>query len=599
MIEERGVRMAMRDGPVLVADVFRPDTDARRPVLVGRTPYGRANASSPDGTARLVDAGFAVVVQDCRGWHDSGGEWRYARSEVLDGYDTVEWAAAQPWSNGRVGMFGASYMANCQWMAAIARPPHLEAIAPECCPADYWSASFEAGGPFRLALRVSWTASMLAALAGSAGKGGMAGSSGLDHPVLAELDKANTEIFRKAGQTGQAGTVGGAAGGAGHADLDRLAQAEEDARKLLHDLYRSRPLRGMSVWGDRAEWFEEIFDHEQRDDAYWRGIAPSTHYDALDLPAVHVAGWYDVHLRGTVANFTSMRRQAPTGCARDGQRLIVGPWAHWSPDRPVVGDRDFGPAATLDTVGMRVAWFRHHLQDGPAPRWSPVRIFVMGDDEWRDEDEWPLARARATSWYLRADGGLDTRPPGREPPDRFRYDPRSPVPTLGGRVLAMAERAGPADQRPNLDRSDVVVYRSEPLAADTEITGPVLADLWVATDAPDTDVVAILMDVQPDGTAYNLAEGATRARQAGLPMPLLPGAAYRFTVDLGPTSVVVAAGHHLALAVSSSSFPLWEPNPNTGRPLGVDGPDDLRVADQTVFHDAVHPSRVVLPVVPR
>ena len=488
MLEEQGVPVVMRDGATLVADVRRPDTTAHIPVLVSRTPYGRASAASD--VEKLVAAGFAVVVQDCRGWFDSEGEWEYARSDIADGFDTVEWAAAQPWSNGRVGMFGASYMANAQWMAAIARPPHLEAVAPECYPSDYWSASFEVGGPFRLALRLSWTASMVATTATT---------WGLTDPRLAELNDLNI-AYCEALRAGNRGKV---------------AARGMRARALLHELYAERPLRSISLWGDHAGWLDEVFEHEEPGDAYWRRIAPSSHYDEVDLPAVHVVGWYDIHQRGNIENFVGMRRQAPTARARAGQHLIVGPWGHWSSDDPIVGDVDFGPRAALDTVQMRTDWFGHWLQEGSPLDWAWVRIFVMGDNEWRDEEEWPLARTRYTSWYLRSDGRLDTAAPAGEAPDGFLYDPRSPMPTLGGRLLAMGDPAGPRDQRPNLGRPDLLAYTSGPLTGETEITGTVLVDLWVATDAPDTDFVAVLTDVHPDGMVYNVCEGAVRGAARG------------------------------------------------------------------------------------
>jgi putative CocE/NonD family hydrolase len=266
---------------------------------------------------------------------------------------------------------------------------------------------------------------------------------------------------------------------------------------------------------------------------------------------------------------------------------------------PVVGDIDYGPEATFDTTRMRLSWFRHWLQDGPEPRWAPVRIFVMGPDKWRDEQEWPLARTEYTPWFFGEAGGLGpVRPGPEEPPDAFTYDPREPAPTLGGRLLGSGEVAGPVEQGQLVGRSDVLTYRSEPLAAPLELTGPLWVELWASTDAPDTDFTAVLVDEHPDGRGWNLCEGAVRARHTGTPTPLVPGAAYHFTIDLIATSAVLSAGHRLRLHISSSSFPEWEPNPNTGRPIGVDTDADLRPAHQQIFHDAGHPSHVVLPVIP-
>lgn len=576
VVEERAVRIAMRDGVHLVADVHRPPSRGPVPALVERTPYGRSAVLPPPAIERMVAAGFAVIVQDCRGRFDSEGEFAYVRGDVEDGYDTVEWAATQPWCNGRVGMFGASYMGNMQWMAAIARPPHLAAMAPECCPADLWTASFEPGGVFRLALRLSWAASAAATMAATAGAG---------DARLGVIADANDRLYRAI------------------ADGDHQAArtAGDAARRVLHEIYRQRPLRGGSLWHGQAGIARECFEHEQPDDAHWRGVSPASHYDRIDLPVLHVGGWYDIHLRGTLANFTGMRRQAPTEQARAAQRLVVGPWAHWAPEDPVVGEVHFGPDASFDIVGARLEWFGHWLADSPLPDWPPVRIFVMGDDAWRDEQEWPLSRTQWTPWHLRSGGRLDaTAPPAGEPADSFTYDPQDPVPTVGGRLLAMGELGGPRDQRVTGQRQDVLVYASPPLEDRLELTGPVAVELWAATDAPDTDFTALLVDVHPDGRALNICEGAVRARHAVSPqlLPLQPGAVYRFDIDLGATSIALGSGHRLELRISSSSFPEWEPNPNTGRPLGTDRPEDGRVACQRVFHDLCHPSRVILPVVP-
>ncbi|MGH9090965.1 MAG: CocE/NonD family hydrolase, partial [Acidimicrobiales bacterium] len=453
MIEARGVRVPMRDGACLVTDACRPEETGRWPVLLLRTPYGRGAVVPGAERERLVEAGFAVVAQDCRGCFESEGQWSYVRGEVEDGYDTVEWAAAQPWSDGRVGMFGASYMGNAQWMAAIARPPHLVAIAPECCPADYWTASFEPGGVFRLALRVGWASSFAAS---------MASHWDLHDERLAAIDRASTQRYEALARGDRDGALAAGAG----------------VREVLHGIYRTRPFRDVASWHGRSRVLEEVFDHERRADAHWRRTNPSSHYDVLDLPAVHVAGWFDVHLAGTLENFTQMRRQAPTERARRAQRLVVGPWAHWDPQDHLVGDADFGAAAALDTVQLRIRWFAHWLQDGPDPGWAPVRIFVMGENAWRDEQEWPLARARATPWYLREGGRLDPGPPGGgERPDGYAFDPRTPVPTVGGRLLALGEVAGPRRQPAAGSRPDVLAYASDPLDEPLEVSCKVLAVL--------------------------------------------------------------------------------------------------------------------------
>jgi putative CocE/NonD family hydrolase len=573
VIEERSVMVPMRDGVRLCTDIWRPHTDRPVPVLVSRTPYSKEMIALMSAPEELAAAGFAVVLQDCRGRFGSEGDWSYVHCEVDDGYDTVEWAAARSWANGRVGMFGASYMGYTQWLAAVARPPHLEVMAPECCAADYWAASFDSGGTFRLALRLGWTASLIA---------GMAPEWGIEDAMLDRLGQAFLDA--------RAAVAGG--------DPKAVRATREATKVLLDDVYRMRPIKDNPLWHHRATWLDEIFHHENRDDSNWRFVNPSTYYGALDLPAVHVGGWYDIHLEGTLRNYIGMRQQAPTERVRSAQRLIIGPWSHWTPQLSVVGDVDFGPSAVVDPTALRLRWFRHWLQEGDDPGWAPVRIFVMGINSWRDEQEWPLARTQYTPWYLGSGGWLGPLPPAPdEDPDSYSYDPRDPVPTLGGRLLGSGEVAGPFDQRPLGARSDVLRYMSEPLHSALEITGPVTAELWVSSYAPDTDFTAVLMDVHPDGSAWNLCEGAVRARHARVGN-LEPGAVYQLTVDLIATSAVVATGHRLGLHVSSSSFPEWEPNPNTGQPIGMATEADLRVAHQTVYHDAQHPSHVVLPVIP-
>ena len=571
----RNVRVPMRDGVELAADIWRPAGVERAPVLLTRTPYGRTIMGQMTPPTALVEAGFAVILQDCRGRFESDGEWTYVHSEVDDGYDTVEWAAAQPWSNGRVGMFGGSYMGVTQWTAAIQRPPHLAAIIPECCSADYWVASFDSAGAFRLSLRIGCTAGVVAS---------MAATWGIDDPKLKEILRATTGL--------RAAVIA--------AEPNAVEAARLKAKSVMEGVYKMRPLRGNPLWHGRATWLDETFDHERREDAHWRRINPSSHYDAIDLPALHIGGWYDLFLEGTLETYMGMRRQAPTARAREAQRLIIGPWAHWTPMTSVCGEVDYGPGAVLDQNRQRIDWFNRWLNEGVAPDLAPVRLFVMGENVWRDEQEWPLARTVYTPWHLGAGGRLSPAAPGEhETPDRFTYDPNDPAPTFGGKLLGSGEVAGPFDQRANETRADVLVYTSATLEAPMEITGPVNLELWVATDVPDTDFTAILIDVHPDGRALNICEGAVRARHTQTPTPLVAGATYPFTVDLVATSIVLPAGHRLRLHVSSSSFPEWEPNPNTGAPVGQSSASDARIAHQTVFHDRARPSRLILPVIPR
>jgi hypothetical protein len=570
LLVERSVAIPMRDGVRLAADVWRPDVDAPVPVLVSRTPYNRAMLGS-DAAELLARAGYAVVQQDCRGRFESEGSgWRPIELDADDGYDTVEWAAAQPWSNGRVGMFGASYMGYVQWQAAIARPPSLVAILPETAAADYWDPVWGPGGAFRLANRVGWA-------------------------FLVALEEA-----RRA--TVQDPLLDGVRDRIASLDPGDILGRSLAIKPAVDELLAHRPLRDVPFFEQAAPWYADYFDRERRDHPAWLRANPRSHYTEIDLPAIHVGGWYDVQLSNTILSYEGMRDAAATPLARRAQRMVIGPWTHWGITERVVGEIDFGPESVLDIHGLRREWFGHWLQELPTTLLDapPVRIFVMGENAWRDEHEWPLARTRWTRWYLHADGVLSPEPPGAaEAAETFTFDPRDPVPTRGGRLLGTGgARSGPVEQGDVASRADVLAFTSEPLTSELELTGPVTAELWAATDAPDTDFTAKLVDIRPDGHSYNICDGIVRARTQH-PIPLAPGAVYCFTVDLVATSIVLRPGHRVQLQVSSSSFPMFEPNANTGNPAGTDRHDDLRTAHQRVFHDAAHPSHVVLPVIPR
>jgi putative CocE/NonD family hydrolase len=370
------------------------------------------------------------------------------------------------------------------------------------------------------------------------------------------------------------------------------------------------PLESMDALELRrfAPAYFEMLAHPTDDD-YWRTFDIASRHDRFEVPALHITGWYDTLVNGTLANFTGLRARAATERARKGQRLIVGPWTHARPSRgsTKVGDVDFGPEAGLDSQDLMARWFDHWLKDGdPAiVNGPPVRIFVMGENTWRDEQEWPLARARATKYFLQSggqantsdgDGRLSNDAPGDQPADAFVYDPWDPVPTgaLGGYSRI------PSDQRAIEQRSDVLVYTTEPVATDVEITGPISLTLWVASSARDTDFTGKLVDVWPDGTARALTDGILRARYRNgkaRPELLTPDEPVEITIDLGATSNLFRAGHRIRLEVSSSNFPRFDRNPNTGGVFGKDG--ELRRARQRVFHDARRPSYLTLPIVPR
>jgi len=492
-----------------------------------------------------TEAGFAVLCQDVRGQYGSDGEFYTFRSEAADGYDSVEWAAAQAWCDGNVGMVGRSYGATCQWLAAAERPPHLKAICPVVTGSDFYRGWVYQGGAFQLGFNLFWVWMM--------------------------------------------------------SDRSRAAKAEE---LFLHVPLRTVPLPDPK-W---ARFYFDWLDHTTDDD-YWRGLAINARYGQVEVPALNVGGWFDVFLGGTLENFARMRREGGSDAARRGQRLIVGPWAHGStygafPDHSF---DVFRPGDAIDFTERQVHFFAQHLRNGVRdPGGAPVEIFIMGENRWREEDDWPLERATPTPWYLRSDGVLSEQPPADETPDKYVYDPDDPAPTLGGPTSLpprmMKANAGPLDQRRVEERQDVLVYTSEPLRNPLEVTGPLTLRLHAATTATDTDFIAKLCDVWPDGVSRILAEGVLRARYRNgfeHPQPLEPGRPHAFEIDLVATSNVFQAGHSIRLVVTSSSFPRFDRNANSGRPVGTDEPGDLRAARQTVFHDGARPSHLLLPVVPR
>ncbi|MGD9906069.1 MAG: CocE/NonD family hydrolase [Vicinamibacterales bacterium] len=572
IVIEKNVAARMRDGVVLRADVYRPTGDARRPALLQRTPYSK-NPDAPDSQYhRLAAAGFVVVVQDTRGRYMSDGV-AVPHDEGADGYDTVEWVATLPYVDGRVGMFGGSYSATTQLLAAPMQPPHLVALFPSASYASRYDMVFQ-GGAFYLGDGLSWN-----------------------------LGQAK-DVRRRALEP--------------TADRDHeIGLTPDERRQLRDDWYWRLPLKAMRILevDTYSPGYFDLLAHPSYD-RFWETFDVAAKHPQFQVPAYHLTGWYDSLLNGTLANYAGLREHAGSEHARRNQRLIVGPWTHARPNAGTraIGDVDFGPEAGFDSEGLIVRWFRHWMpQPVPSggatpPDWPgpPVRIFVMGDNRWRDEQEWPLARAVPTAWHLLSggaantlagDGVLSPQPaPSSQSADRFDYDPATPVPTGASGAYSRA----PSDRRPMQQRQDVLVYTSTPMTAPLEVTGPVRLVLWAASSAPDTDFTAALSDVQPDGTARALTDGIVRARYRSSrtrPTLLTPGQPTEFTIEVGATSNVFLPGHRLRLEVSSSNFPRWDRNPNTGAAFASDGA--TVVARQTIFHDAAHPSRLVLPVVPR
>jgi putative CocE/NonD family hydrolase len=540
-----GVAVAMRDGVKLTADIYQPEAEGKFPVLLERTPYNRAGGA---GSASAMAAhGYVVVIQDTRGRFDSQGEFYPFRYESQDGYDTVEWAAGLPYANGKVGMFGGSYVGATQMLAAISSPPHLVAIQPYVTASEYYD-----GWTYQNGALMQWFASSW--------------SSGL----------AVDTLRRKA---------------------SGLQDPKSWVAQLPVDTYRMLELPPVSAL---APYFGDWVAHE-RDDDYWRPWKISDHYAEMNVKALHAGGWHDIFLKGTIQNYVGMRSASP---ARADQRLLLGPWAHadTSPEGKI-GDVTFGKSAVLDSDGTILRWYDYALKGvrNEYATGAPVRLFIMGENAWRDEREFPLARTRYTKYYLR-NGALSTDAPGAEEPAAYEYDPANPVPTIGGRLCCGNNQLppGPADQRPNEGRPDVLVFSTPPLTKDVEATGWVKATLYASSSAVDTDFTALLADVEPSGYARFLTDGVARARYRNSTTraePIEPGKIYEYAIDLWATSNLFKAGHRIRLYVSSSNFPRFNRNLNTGEPIA--GSARLVKASQRIYHDAQHPSTLVLPVIPR
>ncbi len=570
------VPILMRDGITTYADVFKPRVRTPVPALLQRTPYDKSAPMNRTGTLDVVRAashGFAVVVQDVRGRFSSEGDFYTFFNEINDGYDSVEWVASQPWCNGKVGMFGVSYVGATQWLAAKSGAPSLLGIAPGVTASDYHEGWAWQGGAFELGFNLSWS--------------------------VGSLSLANFANLARRFHLPDDG-------------LDTLISAKDD----LTQWFQYLPMKDMpQLKGELAPYYYDWMAHPEYDD-YWKQISIEESHQDIGIPAFNFGGWYDIFLKGTIRNYERMRGMGATDEARSGQRLVVGPWIHGGAPPSISGEYNFGTraaGAAIDLMGEMLRYYDYLLldEDNGFTDDRPVRIFVMGENAWRYEDEWPLERAEETSFYLHSggrsnslhgDGILSRETPGDQNPDVFVYNPFNPVPTVGGGLCCdpafMA--SGAFDQRWVEAREDVLVYSTPPLAEDVEVTGPVSVTLYASTSAADTDFTGKLVDVDPSGYARNLTDGIIRARYRTPrteASPIQPGTVYEYTIDLWSTSNLFKKGHQIRLEISSSNFPRFDRNTNSGEEIGSDS--RLIPALQTVHHSAEYPSHVKLPIVPR
>ncbi len=559
VVVERGVPAKMRDGVVLRADIYRPKAEGKFPVLLQRTPYDKRGGV--DFGYRAAALGYVVIIQDVRGRYTSEGEWYPFKHESDDGYDTVEWAAALPYSDGKVGMFGGSYVGATQMLTAIAAPPHLAGIFPVVTASNYHANWTYQGGAFEQWFNESWT-------------------SGL----------AEDTLHRRVAE-------------------DSNARWWDTELPLSH--YPLLDFGGDSGLKELAPYFLDWLKHPDYDD-YWKQWSIEEHFAKVQVPVYSVGAWYDIFLGGTLRNYLGIKAHGGSAAARNGQRLLVVIGGHSGGGRKI-GEVDFGPQADINVDNVMLRWYDHILKGeaNGVEKEKPVKIFVLGENTWREEDQWPPAAARATRYYLHSggkanglegDGTLSTSAPQQEPADKCIYDPGNPVPTIGGPLCCDARHLapGPRDQRPAEARPDVLVFSTPAFKSDFEVTGPVSVELYASSSAVDTDFTGKLVDVWPNGLAQNLTEGILRARfrdSREKPEFLNPGQVYKLTLDLWATSNVFRAGHRLRLEISSSNFPRFDRNLNTGEDAASSA--HYVKATNTVYHDAGHPSALVLSVMPR
>jgi putative CocE/NonD family hydrolase len=563
VITQNGVPMKTRDGVTLYSDIYRPRADGTFPVILMRTPYDK-NVSWAVGPAYQIAAhGYVVIVQDVRGRYTSEGEWYPFRHESNDGYDAVEWAAALPSSNGKVGMIGGSYVGATQMLSAIAHPPHLAGICPVVTASNYHDGWTYQGGALEQWFDQNW-------------------ATQLATNTMWRLIAKNTNALL----------------GAPVLPLTHYPAFN----------YVSLPA-GAEATAQLAPYYLDWLAHPDYD-AYWKQWSIEEHFSDIQVPALHIGGWYDIFLTGTLRNYMGIKAHGGTDEARKGQRLLVQIGGHAGFGHRI-GDVEFGDdALKFPSTEVVLAWY-DYLFKGVQNEFAtvPVRIFVMGEDKYHQESDWPPPEAKLTRYFLhssgsanslRGDGGLSLTPPKKETPDKFTYDPANPVPTIGGSLCCDAEHyePGPRDQRASENRDDVLVYSTRPLAEDMEVTGPVTLELWARSSAVDTDFTAKLVDVSPVGFAMNLTDGILRMRYRDSqekPGLMNPDQVYKISVDLWATSNVFKKGHIIRLEVSSSNFPRFDSNLNTGADQATSR--EFVSATNTILHDSEHPSALLVPVI--
>jgi putative CocE/NonD family hydrolase len=550
VVVDENVRIPMRDGVKLTADVYRPVSPGKFPTLILRTPYSKRGMGEEEDSKWFAERGYVVVNQDVRGRYLSEGEFYAYRNEPDDGYDTDEWVPEQPWSNGKIGTLGGSYLGYTQLTQGIRGSEHLVSMATDVTSSDVYLGWTYVDGAFHLGFTLEWGAGTM---------------------------------YQNRGQSGK---------------VD----------------YRHLPiLTADEVLGNANPHYRDWLKHPRRNDPYWNGISFEEQAHKIAVPLLVATGWFDIFLRGAMQDHVNITERGSTEIARTNKHILIGPWPHFKTHATRSSSGvDFGPEAVLNGSKLYLAWHDHFLKgiDNGMDKKPPLTLFVMGENKWRFENEWPLARTKYTNYYIssggkansaKGNGELGTEIPTGAETDRYVYDPAFPVPSLGGNVCCTSVPIGMRDHRPIEEREDVLVYSTPVLSEAIEVTGPIKMMLYAATSVKDTDWVARLLDVHPDGKVYNLQDGILRARYRdgkNNPASLLePGKVYQYEIDMWLTSNVFLPGHRIRLEITSSNFPRFDRNLNTGENPATG--TRMEKARQTIYHSAEYPSHLILPVIPR
>jgi len=557
---ERHKAVTMSDGVVLYADVYLPADPGRYPTIVTRTPYGVQRDGVHEVMTRFAQNGYAVVVQDVRGRYESEGKWEPFRDEAKDGYETIEWAAVQPFSNGKVATQGGSYVGHNQWAAASLNPPHLIAGFPSLASTNIYANWLTMGGAFRLSFNYGW--------------GVVRMPNRIMLPQYWHTEKYMPEDLK------------------------------------YENILMHLPLNNADMVneGSPVQHYRDWLEHESYD-KYWKEISDEERFSKVTVPMHTLGGWFDIFIMGTINGYVGMKNHGATAEARNGARMIIGPWGH-GPTQSF-GGMDFTPDAYIDMFDTQLRFYDFYLKGikNGLDLEKPVQLFYMGANKWRGESDWPVPgtvyrelflNSEGSANSIRGNGTLSFSKPENSGSDVFHYDPLNPVPTTGGNnCCGTPTIAGPADQRALERREDILVYTSEFLDEAVTIAGPVKMKLFAATDGKDTDWMVKLIDVFPDGFSMPVSEGILRARfRNGLDkMKLLtPDQVYEYDIELTGTANVFLPGHRIRIDITSSNFPQFDRNPNTGAPLGSSA--EVRIAKQTIYHGGTKLSHILLPIVP-